>query len=566
LVSERALREIYLKGFEIAVRASQPWTVMSSYNLINGTYAPESRELLVTILRDEWGFEGFVMTDWFGGNDAVAMMKAGNDVLMPGTLQQTNDITAAVASGTLSEAQLDENVERLLRIVLKSPSFKRYEYSDQPDLAANAQIARHAAAQGMVLLKNDDQALPLPPSGTVALFGNAAYELIVGGTGSGDVNQAYAVSLSAGLTDAGYVVEASLQDEYPRYIADQRAQQPEPPLPFFPTPPIPELAVEEDRITQLAQVAHIAVITVGRNSGEMTDRVVDNDFTLSDTEHALIRNVSAAFRTAGKKVIVVMNVAGVTEVASWRDHTDAILLVWQPGQEGGNAIADVLRGAVNPSGRLPMTFPMTYADVPSAGNFPGKVIPGQGDPDAPSLFGAPTEVTYDEGIYVGYRYYNTFDVEPAYSFGYGLSYTEFAYSDLRLSAPEFDDEITVTAVVSNAGATPGREVVQLYVSAPGDALEKPESELRAFAKTGLLHPGESETVTFTLAGAELASFDTDRAAWVAEAGTYTVKVGTSALAIEQEATFDLPQELIVEQAHNVLVPQVQIDERTSRGR
>jgi len=566
LVSERALREIYLRGFEIAVRASQPWTVMSSYNLINGTYAPESRELLVTILRDEWGFEGFVMTDWFGGSDAVAMMKAGNDVLMPGYLQQTNDIVEAVASGTLSEAQLDENVERLLRIVLQSPSFRQYAYSDQPDLAAHAQIARHAAAQGMVLLKNDDHALPLPPSGTVALFGNAAYELIVGGTGSGDVNQAYAVSLDAGLTDAGYVIEASLQDEYRRYIADQKAQQPEQPLPFFPAPPIPEFAVEADRITQLARAADFAVITLGRNSGEMTDREVDNDFTLSDTEHTLIRNVAEAFRAAGKRVIVVMNVAGVTDVASWRDYTDAILLAWQPGQEGGNAIADVLSGAVNPSGRLPMTFPMTYADVPSAGNFPGEVLPGQGDPDAPSLFGAPTEVTYDEGIYVGYRYYNTFDVEPAYSFGYGLSYTEFAYNDLRLSAREFDDEITVTVVVSNTGATPGREVVQLYVSAPGDVLEKPESELRAFAKTGLLQPGQSETVTFTLTGADLASFHTDRAAWIAEAGTYTVKIGASALAITQQATLDLPQELIVEQLHNVLVPQVPINERTSRAR
>jgi beta-glucosidase len=560
LVSERALREIYLRGFEIAVRTSQPWTVMSSYNLINGTYAPESRELLTAILREEWGFEGFVMTDWFGGSDAVAMMKAGNDLLMPGYLQQTDDITEAVASGTLSEEQLDENVERLLRIVLKSPSFRQYAYSDQPDLATHAQIARHAATQGMVLLKNDDDALPLPPSGTVALFGNAAYELIVGGTGSGDVNEAYAVSLDAGLTEAGYVVEASLQDEYRSYIADQRAQQPEQPLPFFPAPPIPELAVEADPITQLAQVADVAVITIGRNSGEFTDRRLEDDFLLSDTEHELISNISMAFRAAAKKVIVVMNVAGVTEVASWRDHSDAILLAWQPGQEGGNAIADVLSGVVNPSGRLPMTFPIAYDDVPSAGNFPGKVLPRETDEAAPSLFGVPTEVTYDEGIYVGYRSYNTFDVEPAYPFGYGLSYTEFAYADLDLSAAEFDDEITVTVVVSNTGATPGREVVQLYVSAPGAVLDKPESELRAFAKTGLLQPGESETITFTLSGRDLASFDTERAAWIAEAGNYTVKVGTSAVAV-QEATFDLPQELMVEQAHNLLVPQVQIDER-----
>jgi len=565
LVSERALREIYLRGFEIAVRTSQPWTVMSSYNLVNGTYTSESRELLGTILRDEWGFEGFVMTDWFGGTDAVAQMAAGNDMLMPGYLQQTNDILEAVANGTLSETQLDENVERVLRVILESPTFKGYAYSDQPDLAAHAQIARRAAAQGMVLLKNDNRTLPLPPSATVALFGNASYELIVGGTGSGEVNEAYVVSLDTGLESAGYVIEASLRDAYHGFIAEQKAQQPEPPMPFFPRPPIPELAVGADRAAQLSRAADVAVITLGRNSGEMTDRDVE-DFTLTDTEQALITNVSAAFHAAGKKVIVVMNVAGVIEVASWRDDADAILLAWQPGQEGGYAIADVLRGAVNPSGRLPMTFPMTYADVPSADNFPGMVLPGQEEQTGPSLFGVPSEVTYTEGIYVGYRYYNTFGVEPAYPFGYGLSYTEFTYSDLRLSAAEFGGEITVTVTVTNSGESPGREVVQLYVSAPGVALDKPERELRAFAKTGLLRPGASETVSFTLAGRDLASFHTDRAAWIAEAGTYTVKIGSSAAAIELEAPFELAEGLTVEQEHNVLVPQVSIDERTSPRR
>ncbi len=566
LVSERALREIYLRGFAFAVRTSQPWTVMSSYNLINGTHASESRELLSTILRDEWGFAGFVMTDWFGGTDAVAQLKAGNDVLMPGYLQQTKDILAAVASGALSEAHLDENVERVLRVVVQSPAFRQYAYSDQPDLASHARIARRAAAEGMVLLKNDGAALPLPPSGTVALFGNAAYDLVVGGTGSGDVNEAYAVPLDAGLAEAGYVVEVSLGEEYRRHIADQKAQRPESPIPFFPLPPIPELVVKADRIAQLAGATDVAIVTLGRNAGEFRDREVDDDFLLTDAEHALIRDVSAAFRRASKNVIVVMNVAGVTEVASWRDQADAILLAWQPGQEGGNAIADVLHGDVNPSGRLPMTFPMTYADVPSADNFPGKVLEGETDQSTLAIFGVPTEVTYDEGIYVGYRYYNTFGVEPAYPFGYGLSYTEFDWSDPQLSASELDGELTVSVVVSNIGTIPGRDVVQLYVSAPGEALDKPESELRAFAKTGLLQPGQSEIVTFTLTDADLASFHTDRAAWIAEAGTYTVKIGASALAVRRQATFDLPRELIVEQVHNVLVPQVPIDERTSQGR
>jgi len=563
MVSERALREIYLRGFEIAVRTSQPWTVMSSYNLINGAYASESRDLLTTILRDEWGFAGFVMTDWFGGRDPVAQIKAGNDVLMPGILDQTRALRAAVASGVLSQAHLDESVARVLRVILESPAFKRYAYSDRPDLATHARIARRAAAEGMVLLKNNGSALPLAASGRLALFGNTSYDPVVGGTGSGEVNEAYAVALDSGLASAGYTVEPSLRDEYARHIADEKARQPAPPMPFFPRPPIAEMSLTGNRITAVARVADVAIITLGRNSGEMSDRKVESDFTLTDTERALIRDVSSAFRAAGKKVVVVLNVAGVVEVASWRDQADAIVLAWQPGQEAGNAIADVLGGEVNPSGRLPMTFPMTYADVPSAGNFPGTVLERESDSPTPSIFGAPTEVTYDEGVYVGYRYYNTFGVAPAYPFGYGLSYTQFEYRDLRLGATEFGGGMTLSVTVRNSGAVPGRDVVQLYLSAPGNALHKPERELRAFAKTGLLEPGGSETVTLTLAGRDLASFDTDRAAWVAEAGTYQVKLGASAADTWLEASFEVPRELIVERASNVLVPRAPIPERTA---
>jgi beta-glucosidase len=562
IVSERALREIYLRGFEIVVEAARPWTVMSSYNLINGTYASESHDLLTMVLRDEWGFDGFVMTDWFGGRNPVAQIEAGNDVLMPGYLSQTTTLLAAVENGTLSPAQLDASVERVLRVILQSPTFKRYAYSDRPDFAAHAQIARRAATESMVLLKNDGRALPLPSSGTLALFGNASYELVVGGSGSGEVNEAYVVSIDSGLTNAGYVVDASLRDEYNRHIEDEKAHRPAPPMPFFPPAPLAEMAVSAERASQLARVADLAVITLGRNSGEMVDRKEDVDFDISDTERALIRSVATAFHAQGKKVIAVMNVAGVTEVASWRDQVDAILLAWQPGQEGGNAIADVLCGAVNPSGKLPMTFPMTYADVPSAGNFPGTVLPGQTESEGSALMGVPTEVTYDEGIYVGYRYYDTFDVEPAYPFGYGLSYTDFDHHHLRLGATEFNGNMTVNVTVTNTGNDPGRDVVQLYLGAPGKSLQKPERELRAFAKTRLLQPGESETVTLTLTDRDLASFDTARAAWIAERGAYTVRIGAAAGATELEAPFHLARELVVERVHNALAPQVPIDERT----
>lgn len=565
IVSERALREIYLRGFEIVVRTAQPWTVMSSYNLINGTYASESHDLLTTILRDEWGFEGFVMTDWFAMKDAVPQMRAGNDVLMPGYLKQSQDILAAVENGTLSESVLNANVERVLRIVLESPTFKGYAFSNAPDLAANAAVARQAAAQSMVLLKNDEAALPLAAGLTVGLFGNASYDLVVGGTGSGEVNEAYVVSPDEGMTAAGYTVDAPLADGYRTYIVDTKAAQPEPPMPFFPRPPIPERSLATDDIAAVAQRADVAVVTIGRNSGEMTDRPLD-DFPLTEPERALIRDVSTAFHAVGKKVVVVLNVAGVLEVASWRDHADAILAAWQPGQEGGHAIADVLHGAVNPSGRLTMTFPMRYDDVPSAPNFPGKVLPGFEASAGPSLIGVPSEVTYEEGVYVGYRYYTTFGVEPAYPFGHGLSYTTFDFGPLQLSAAEFAGEVTVQVRVTNSGSAAGREVVQLYLSAPGTAMDKPAYELRAFAKTGTLQPGQSETVTMRLTGRDLTSFDTGRAAWVAEPGTYTVRVGASATDIRGQATFVVPEELVVERAHNVLSPKEPIEELTRERR
>jgi len=214
-----------------------------------------------------------------------------------------------------------------------------------------------------------------------------------------------------------------------------------------------------------------------------------------------------------------------------------------------------------------MTFPMTYTDVPSADNFPGHVLPGH-EEQAGGGFGrgAPSEVTYEEGIYVGYRYYNTFGVEPAYPFGYGLSYTNFTYDDLQLSENTFEGELTVTATVTNSGDTPGREVVQLYLSAPNRTLQKPERELKGFAKTALLEPGVSETVSFTLGGRDLASFDTDRAAWVAEPGMYEVKIAASATDTRLESSFELTQEMVVEQAHHVLPPQVPIHERTRPAR
>jgi len=560
VVGERALREIYLKGFEIAVKGAQPWTVMSSYNLINGTYASQSRDLLTTVLREEWGFRGLVMTDWFAGNDVVEQMKAGNDVIMPGNPGQTRAIVDAVRAGTLSRQQLDENVERALDVILRSPAFKGHRHSNQPDLKAHALVAREAAAEGMVLLGNGGGTLPITPPRKIALFGNSSYELIAGGTGSGDVNEAYTVSLEQGLAEAGYSLDASLKETYTRYIAEQKAKRPAPLLPFFPVAPIPEMPVEAGHVGPKAGEADLALVTVGRSSGEFEDRKVEGDFTLSAAEQSLIQTVADAFHAQGKKVVVVLNVGGPIEVASWRDRADAILLAWQPGQEGGRSVADVLSGKVNPSGRLATTFPARFEDVPSAKTFPGREVPGREPLINFLLAGRPAEAVYEEGIFVGYRYYGTFGVKPAYPFGHGLSYTDFTYGGLKLSSKQFGGKLTAAVTVTNTGKVAGREVVQLYLGAPAGRLSKPAAELRAFAKTNLLRPGQSQTLTFDLGAADLASFDPAASSWVAEAGTYTVKVGASSADVRQTGTFDVKREITAGRANRALAPRSPIRE------
>jgi beta-glucosidase len=564
IVSERALREIYLKGFEIAVKQARPWTVMSSYNLINGTYTSESKDLLTTILKKEWGFKGFVMTDWFGGKDAVAQMKAGNNLLMPGTPAQTKSIVEAVKSGQLSEKVLDENVAGILKVILQSPSFAGIKATDQPDLKKDAEISRSAAAQSMVLLKDEAAALPLQNSvHEVALFGNNGYKLIAGGTGSGDVNKAYTVSLAQGLVNAGYQVDQDLQHAYTGYLTDYAAKLPK--KTFFeefinPTPPTPEYAVENDVISKKAASTDVAVIVIGRNAGENRDRGLKDDYELSSIEQETLKRVTDAYHAQKKKVVVVLNIGGVINVIPWRDYPDAILLAWQPGQEGGNAIADVLSGKVNPSGKLATTFPAAYTDVPSAKSFPGKSFPEKATTNFLGMKAIPGEVTYEEGIYVGYRYYNTFNVKPAYEFGYGLSYSTFDYTNLKLSGASFNGSLKLSVTITNTGKVPGREIAQVYLSAPMGKLDKPAEELKCFAKTRLLKPGESQTLDFNLAAADLASFDTPSSSWIADAGKYTVKIGASSENIKQTATFNLPKAIVVEKVNKVLSPQVQITE------
>ena len=553
IVSERALRELYLRSFEIAVRKSQPWTVMSSYNLLNGTYTSQSRELLTKILRDEWGFKGFVMTDWFSGDDAAAQVGAGNDVIMPGNPAQTKAIIEAVKSGKLDEKELDKSVARVLKIVLASPTFKGTLYSSAPDLKAHAKLARRAGSEGMVLLKNESGALPLQSETKIALYGNAAYETITGGTGSGDVNEAYTVSVYQGLSQAGFALDPMRKNEYEKHIAAEKSKQ-RPTLPFLPKPPVPEMAVSDGMAKSDAAASDLAVFVLGRNSGEFEDRKVMDDFELTDTESQALSSIWNEFQAKGKKVVVVLNIGGPIQIVGWESYADAILLAWQPGQEAGHSIADVLSGKVNPSGRLAVSFPGVYGDVPSVKTFPGKLLPAAKSRINNPFAGKPADAAYEEGVFVGYRYYSTFDVEPAYEFGYGLSYTTFESSGLSVKGDPVKGVLDIRVTVKNTGEVPGRDVVQVYVGGHGG----PKRELKAFTKTRLLKPGESEQLRFELTAEDLASFYTKDSAWIATKGSYTISAGGTSEGGGLSGSFDLGQDIMVRKTGRLLVPQQEL--------
>ncbi|MEK9655368.1 MAG: glycoside hydrolase family 3 N-terminal domain-containing protein [Halieaceae bacterium] len=560
VVSERTLREIYLRGFQIAVQESNPWAIMSAYNRVNGVPASQDKALIETVLRDEWGFEGVVMTDWFAGmDDTVAQMNAGNELLMPGMPEGAAQLRAGLESGALSEARLDRNVGIILDVVMRSLAWQGYAYSDRPDLEGNAQIARRAAAQGTVLLKNDNGALPLGEGvKRAAVFGNQSYEFISGGAGSGDVNEAYTVSLVEGLESVGISVDAGLRGDYEGYLKAYKESLPEKERFWELVPPAPERVFDDAAIASQSQSADVALITIGRNSGEFQDRPVEGDFYLVEDELRLVERVSQAFHEQGKPVVVILNIGNVVETASWRDLPDAIVVPWQGGQEAGNAVADVLTGKVNPSGKLPTTFPMSYEETPTHDNFPGQRLSAE-TVTVMDLFDMwESQVDYEEGVYIGYRYYDSAEKDVAYPFGFGLSYSEFSYSD---TVGELQDEaLTLSVRVTNSGSVAGREVVQLYVSAPEAGLHKPTKELRGFAKTAELAPGASEVITFTLDVQDLASFDPARRAWVSAAGEYRALVGASSRDIRGEVSFALAEDRIVESVVADLSPKKPLEE------
>lgn len=548
-LSQRALRELYLKGFEMMVRKSNPWTIMSAYNKVNGIYAQGNKDLLTNILRNDWGYKGIVETDWIGKREDLPVeqeVAAGNDLMMPGYPAQVKDIVNAVKSGKLDVNDVDRNVRRMLEYIVKTPRFKGYKYSGEPDLKAHAAITRQSSTEGMVLLKNN-AALPIRGLKTVALFGVNSYDFMSGGLGSGAVNVGYSVDMVTGLKNIGVATTPQLTEIYQNYVkyAKAKLKADKNPMMWFldqGQPKLDEIDITERCVANEEPKADAAIITIGRQAGEGMDRQINGEFNLSKTEQDMIFRVSDAFHAKGKKVIVIINSGSVMETASWRDRVDAILVAWQPGIEGGNSVADILTGKVNPSGKLTMTWPIAATDHPSTANFAKeydmytyKNMEGWGKGNIPGVDFS----NHEEDIYVGYRYFDTFKKDVAYPFGFGLSYTTFEMGKPSVKANGKNIEVSVT--VKNTGKVAGKQVAQVYVTAPKGAYEKPAKELKAFGKTRELKPGESQTLKMTLEKRDLASFDEANSQWKVDAGNYLFQVGTDVESIKGTATLKVAE-------------------------
>lgn len=564
-LSQRALRELYLKGFEMMVRKSNPWTIMSAYNKVNGVYAQGNKDLLTNILRNDWGYKGIVETDWIGKREDLPVeqeVAAGNDLMMPGYPAQVKDIVNAVKSGKLDVNDVDRNVRRMLEYIVKTPRFKGYKYSGEPDLKAHAAITRQSSTEGMVLLKNN-AALPIRGLKTVALFGVNSYDFMSGGLGSGAVNVGYSVDMVTGLKNIGVATTPQLTEIYQNYVkyAKAKLKADKNPMMWFldqGQPKLDELDITERCVVNEEPKADAAIITIGRQAGEGMDRQINGEFNLSKTEQDMIFRVSDAFHAKGKKVIVIINSGSVMETASWRDRVDAILVAWQPGVEGGNSVADILTGKVNPSGKLTMTWPIAATDHPSTANFAKeydmytyKNMEGWGKGNIPGVDFS----NHEEDIYVGYRYFDTFKKNVAYPFGFGLSYTTFEMGKPSVKANGKNIEVSVT--VKNTGKVAGKQVAQVYVTAPKGAYEKPAKELKTFGKTSELKPGESQTLKMTLEKRDLASFDEANSQWKVDAGNYLFQVGTDVESIKGTATLKVAE--YTENTSSACAPNVQLN-------
>ncbi len=484
-VDERALREIYLPAFETAVKKAQPWTVMCAYNKLNGVYASENHHLLTEILKDEWGFAGFVVSDWGAVHDRVVSLQAGLDLEMPGPRERrVQAVVDAVHNGQLAESVLDEAVHRILRIVFKAAETSK---GQKFDVAGHHALARKIAGEGIVLLKNEG-ILPLKNVKSLAVIGRSAKEAHYQGIGSSHINPTLVDVPLDELEKMAGDARITYSEGYP---ADDSSQ--------------PGMIDEAVAAAQAAEVALLFIALPTFKEAEGYDRV---DLDLTAQQVKLLQAVTAI----QPKTVVILNNGSAVAMSAWLDGAAAVLEAWMMGQAGGGAIADVLFGVVNPSGKLSETFPRRLEDTPAYLNFPGER----------------DVVRYGEGLFIGYRYYDTCRQPVLFPFGYGLSYTTFVYSALKVSRRVFRDAdgVSVSVDVTNTGAVAGKEVVQVYVHDRKSALVRPAKELKAFAKVEL-QPGETKTVTLKLDSRAFAFYHTDYQRWIAEDGEFDILIGSS---------------------------------------
>ena len=499
-IDERALREIYLAGFERAVKQAQPWTVMCAYNRVNGEYCSAHTRLLRSILKEEWGFEGFVVSDWGAVHDRVAALAGGLDLEMPGpSPERVERVIAAVKANELDEQLVDEAVKRLLKVIFKAVETPKD--AESFDVEAHHQLARKIAGESMVLLKNEDNLLPLQPDQKLALIGSAAREAYFQGGGSSHINPTK-------VDNPFDEVAALAGDDAELLFAPGYSYKPGRDQ---------ELIDEAVDCAQEAEVALLYIALPPTKESEGYDRP---DMRLSTQQEALIQAVAAV----QPRTVVIMNNGAAVEMLAWIDKVPAVLEAWMMGQAGGGAIADILFGRVNPAGKLAETFPLRLTDTPAYLNFPGEN----------------GVVRYGEGLFIGYRYYDARQQEVLFPFGYGLSYTTFAYSQLHLSAEKFSDTdgVQVSVEITNSGAVAGKEIVQLYVHDQESRLVRPEKELKGFAKV-TLEPGETKTVTFELDARSFAYYDPAYERWITESGAFEILIGSSAADIRLQATVQL---------------------------
>ena len=500
VVDERTLREIYLPAFEKAVTRAKPWTVMCAYNRLNGRYGSENHWLLTEVLKGEWGFEGFVVSDWGAVHNRVAALKAGLDLEMPGPKPtRVNAVVEAVRNGDLDEAILDEAVRRILTIAYRAAQTPKGGVFDIDAQRHHHALARRVAGESMVLLKNNGL-LPLQAPAHIAVIGRAALEPHFQGGGSSHINPTQVDVPFEELRRLAGDAELRYAAGYPD--DDSRDQ------------------VLIDEAVDAAQTADVALLYIALPTFKESEGYDRPDMGLTTQQIALIRAVTAV----QPNTVVILNNGAPVAMTEWIDGAAAVLEAWMMGQAGGGAIADILFGRVNPSGKLAETYPLRLVDTPAYLNFPGE----NGD------------VRYGEGLFIGYRYYDTKQVPVEFPFGYGLSYTTFAYDNVRVSADCFRDVdgLTVSVDVTNTGAMAGKEVVQVYVHDHAARLIRPVKELKGFAKVAL-EPGETKTVEIALDFRAFAYYDPAYHLWITEDGKFDILVGASSADIRGQATVTL---------------------------